>query len=396
MKCTSPRSSLRILGSAIAAWTLAASFPVLARSRVDAQEPGGKPAPATARLDIKEATLREALSKLEEAFGLRYTALDGVLDGAKPVTLAGEFTREEALVQVARQAGVRAVIGEDGVASIGRPQTPSPGAAPAGLTNWREKAGLEVSQASLAGALEKLKEVFGANSVVRPEAATGQARVTLAGRYTLDEAAQEIAAQAGVGVNLSSDCVRVLGVRPGSIQVQYFRGDSQWQAISPQARIFRTRDGAQEAATLDDLADGAWARIGQHMEGPGGPAGRDDRADPFAAPPGPATPDLRRDADMPGIPDPDRRRRNPPEEYRLQPDRRPAGPVTWVVDSVGILDAEAAPTLTVQASPRAMPPDIQYPQGGDRYPLHGGPRGDPRFEARERLERIHEDDGRTK
>lgn len=105
------------------------AFEVVIETVVAAEPSGHGPAARRERLDLKEAPLADALAALEAKFGIRYTALDEALDGAAPVTLEGEFTLQEALAEIARQAGVSATTGTDGVVSIGlaKPPEPAPG-----------------------------------------------------------------------------------------------------------------------------------------------------------------------------------------------------------------------------------------------------------------------------
>lgn len=71
-----------------------------------------------AEIDVKEASLADAMDLLKGKFGLRWVAKEEVLAGARPVTLQGPFTRDAALAEIARQAGVAIRTGEDGVASV--------------------------------------------------------------------------------------------------------------------------------------------------------------------------------------------------------------------------------------------------------------------------------------
>lgn len=83
-----------------------------------------------ARLDLRAAPLGDALEALKAKLGLRYVAPDDVLKGAKPVTLEGELTLEEALAEIAKQAGVSITTGADGVAAVAAaPAAPAGGGA---------------------------------------------------------------------------------------------------------------------------------------------------------------------------------------------------------------------------------------------------------------------------
>lgn len=92
-----------------------------AREWIAAPAAGPPPVPAPgarARLSLRGVPLADALDALKATLGLAYAAQDAALAAAKPVTLEGEFTLEEALAETARQAGVSIERGRDGIAVI--------------------------------------------------------------------------------------------------------------------------------------------------------------------------------------------------------------------------------------------------------------------------------------
>lgn len=100
------------------AWVLAAWAAWAGPASGAGEAPGAAPGAPGAALSLRAAPLRDALDALKEKLGLRYVAPDDVLRSAKPVTLEGEFAREEALAEIARQAGVSVSTGADGVVAV--------------------------------------------------------------------------------------------------------------------------------------------------------------------------------------------------------------------------------------------------------------------------------------
>lgn len=212
--------------------------------------------------DLKAAPLAEALDALKARFDLRWVATEEVLRGAKPVTLAGLYTLEAALLQIDRESGLIVEQGEDGVVSF----TASPSLGLRGAASESVAAALERVGGDGAVELVGFQHVGGA--VMPPSPPTGAMTARVVAKNVSDKpivVAERVADARDADALLDVSCEVRLEGSPAE------RGPLSVQAnLAGQQVPFRFRRIAPGETAM--LFDGGGIAVTSNVFGGGAPA----------------------------------------------------------------------------------------------------------------------------